>query len=205
MPIPSVADCFAQKHETASRSIFIERDGVVILEINDEGKLISFHEQMCRDLSQVNKIGVEVGTAIKTAIAVLGYERETACRRESDLIESITSWGHKTGIIKHASAKDQALKLVSEVGELCDAILKGTNEHKIKDGIGDSHVVLIMLAGILGYSTADMLQLAYDEIKDRQGVLCNGAFIKMDDAEFPKAAQAVHGDNWRNLFPNVKG
>lgn len=43
----------------------------------------------------------------------------------------------------------QRLKLLSEVGELADAILKN-DVHGIKDGIGDTFVVLIILANQTG-------------------------------------------------------
>jgi len=68
-------------------------------------------------------------------------------------------------------------KMVSEVGELCDAIIKDDKNGQI-DGIGDVLVTLIILANQLGYDVEDCLMVAYNEIKNRKGETINGTFIK---------------------------
>jgi NTP pyrophosphatase (non-canonical NTP hydrolase) len=71
------------------------------------------------------------------------------------------------------------LKLVSEVGELADNIAKGRD---VKDDIGDCLVVLNNLAAMSGTTLNACLQVAYDDIKDRRGVMNhNGIFIKEAD------------------------
>ena len=67
--------------------------------------------------------------------------------------------------------------MVSEVGELCDAIIKDDKNGQI-DGIGDVLVTLIILANQLGYDVEDCLEVAYNEIKNRKGETINGTFIK---------------------------
>jgi len=68
-------------------------------------------------------------------------------------------------------------KMVSEVGELCDAIIKDDKNGQI-DGIGDVLVTLIILSHQLGYDVEDCLMVAYNEIKNRKGETINGTFIK---------------------------
>jgi NTP pyrophosphatase (non-canonical NTP hydrolase) len=68
-------------------------------------------------------------------------------------------------------------KMVSEVGELCDAIIKDDKNGQI-DGIGDVLVTLIILSNQLGYDIEDCLEVAYNEIKNRKGETINGTFIK---------------------------
>lgn len=62
---------------------------------------------------------------------------------------NIIKWGVDRNIIGGATAKKQFLKLASEFGELGDAIAKNDIEG-IKDGVGDSLVVLVMIAAITG-------------------------------------------------------
>lgn len=75
------------------------------------------------------------------------------------------------------NSKNQLLKTVSELGELSDALLKSDSE-KIKDGIGDVLVTLIILAGTKGLTLKECLNQAWNEIKDRKGETVNGTFIK---------------------------
>jgi NTP pyrophosphatase (non-canonical NTP hydrolase) len=95
-----------------------------------------------------------------------------------DLELKVLRWASARKIIPNSSSHVQALKLVSEVGELCDAVIKKDRDGVI-DGIGDSLVVLIILADIEGLNLLSCLESAYNEIKDRRGTLQpNGVFIK---------------------------
>lgn len=94
------------------------------------------------------------------------------------LVELVEKWAADRQIITHSDAKAQALKLVSEVGELADAIIKGDDAGVI-DGIGDCTVVLIILAKLSGLTLPTCLAAAYEEIKDRKGrMVPGGAFVK---------------------------
>ena len=97
-----------------------------------------------------------------------------------NLIQKIEQWANDRNLIEGSDAKSQALKLVSEVGELCDGVLKN-RPHEIKDGIGDCVVVLTILARQSGMNLEECIAAAYDEIKDRKGRMVNGAFIKEGD------------------------
>ena len=48
------------------------------------------------------------------------------------------------------------------------------------DAIGDIQVVLILLSEMLDLNYNACLESAYNEIKDRKGVVVNGTFIKQN-------------------------
>lgn len=92
-------------------------------------------------------------------------------------------WSADRGILKHGKVATQALKLVSEVGELCDNVSKGRD---IKDDIGDCLVVLTNLASLSNLTLEQCWLHAYNEIKDRKGYLNeHGNFIKDSDIGIP--------------------
>jgi hypothetical protein len=91
-------------------------------------------------------------------------------------------WSYDRGILTNGKVTTQALKLVSEVGELCDNVGKGKD---IKDDIGDCLVVLTNLASLSGLTLEGCWTYAYDEIKDRKGFLNeHGNFIKDTDPAY---------------------
>lgn len=95
------------------------------------------------------------------------------------LIQSVITWADERGIFEHSSPQAQTLKTVSEVGELCDNVLKGRD---IRDDVGDVLVTLIILCHMKRTTLADCLALAYGEIKDRKGTMqAGGAFVKEGD------------------------
>jgi len=89
----------------------------------------------------------------------------------------VLNWANERGLLKPENKLMQMGKMVSEVGELCDAIIKDDKNGQI-DGIGDVLVTLIILANQLGYDVEDCLEVAYNEIKNRKGETINGTFIK---------------------------
>lgn len=94
-------------------------------------------------------------------------------------IDKIRTWA----IVREldtADANKQALKLGEEFGEVCEALAKN-NQDLLEDAIGDCFVVLTILAMQKGTSIERCVQLAYDEIKDRQGSMVNGVFVKEAD------------------------
>lgn len=58
-------------------------------------------------------------------------------------------WAKARGIVDNGNVFTQTMKLVSEYGELCDAIIKN-RDLEVKDAIGDMMVVLSNIASILG-------------------------------------------------------
>lgn len=90
----------------------------------------------------------------------------------------IIQWAEDRKIIPNAKPHTQLMKAVSEMGELCDAELKG-NLPMIKDGVGDVFVCLINYCALKDINLVDCLKEAYDEIKDRKGTtLPDGTFVK---------------------------
>lgn len=95
------------------------------------------------------------------------------------LSEKVLEWGDDKGILIPENRFKQALKMVSEVGELCDSVIKGDIPEQ-KDSIGDVLVTVIVLAEQLGHNPVACLELAYNVIKGRQGKTVNGIFVKSD-------------------------
>lgn len=59
--------------------------------------------------------------------------------------QNVQTWAAERGIYEHSTALAQALKAVSGVGELCDAVIKGDRAALI-DAIGDVAVCLVNVA-----------------------------------------------------------
>lgn len=90
----------------------------------------------------------------------------------------ILQWAEARRIIPNAKPHTQLMKAVSELGELCDAELKGDMDG-IKDGLGDVLVCLINYCALRDLDLVSCLKLAYEEIKDRKGTtLPDGTFVK---------------------------
>lgn len=95
-----------------------------------------------------------------------------------ELEKNIIKWAEDRGIYAHSTPQAQALKAVSEMGEVADAVIKGQRDELI-DGIGDVIVCLINLAHMNGTNLGECLGAAWAEIKDRRGYVSeSGAFIK---------------------------
>jgi len=92
-------------------------------------------------------------------------------------IVNVTQWANDKGLLKPENARTQMLKVMEEIGETASALLKHKDEELI-DGIGDSFVTLIIFAKQLGLEPSDCLAVAWNQIKNRQGKMVNGTFIK---------------------------
>ena len=62
---------------------------------------------------------------------------------------NVEHWQAERGIYEHSTALAQALKAVSEVGELADAVIKGDRD-ELKDSVGDVMVCLVGVAKMTG-------------------------------------------------------
>ena len=96
-----------------------------------------------------------------------------------ELHELDKHWATKKGLHK-TDPKIQALKLVEEVGELANALLRD-NERNILDALGDIQVVMIILHQQLGIEPDATLHYAYEQIKHRTGKIKKGVFIKTEE------------------------
>lgn len=95
----------------------------------------------------------------------------------NELKDRVIQWGKDKGILVPENSHKQALKMVSEVGELCDELIKN-DQQAFKNEFGDVLVTLIILAEQTDVSLTECLQLAYNKIKDRKGKTENGIFKK---------------------------
>ena len=95
-----------------------------------------------------------------------------------ELRNDVLVWANERQLLKPDNQLRQALKSVSELGELCDAIIKNDKEG-VKNEFGDVFVTLIILAEQMNINPSLCLEIAYNEIKYRKGENVNGIFIKL--------------------------
>lgn len=98
------------------------------------------------------------------------------------LFDKIRQWGIDRNFETDATIDGQVKKMFEEAAELALAV--GADNHKeIVDAIGDCVVVLTMIAMLYGHgmTVERCAELAYNQIKDRKGIMRNGKFIKYDD------------------------
>ena len=99
----------------------------------------------------------------------------------AELIDKINKWAIDKGLDK-SNPKCQWMKVTEEIGEIRDVFLKPHDfadpEWSLKDAIGDSIVTLIVLCLQLGYDVEECLTIAYNDIKDRKGVMIDDNFVK---------------------------
>jgi NTP pyrophosphatase (non-canonical NTP hydrolase) len=98
-----------------------------------------------------------------------------------NLFSSIRGWAHDRNIIKGSTPHAQFVKLIEEIGELAEGIAKPGRLDLAADAIGDSVVVLTLLAEQLGLSIEDCIEMAWNQIKDRKGQMIDGIFVKETD------------------------
>lgn len=94
-------------------------------------------------------------------------------------VKSVEAWAKIRGLDKSNSDK-QMIKLMEEVGELGEAHNKGWKDKQI-DSLGDIFVVLTVYALQNGLSLEDCIAEAYNTIKDREGKMVDGVFVKDED------------------------
>ncbi len=133
------------------------------------------------------EISEEVGiSVIRVREAIHGKLIDKIWRKNKmtniqDLTEKIEKWAIDRNL-HTADPKSQAIKLFEELGELAEGLSKNKIE-LIEDAIGDSYVVLTILAMQLDLDINQCIQTAYDEIKDRKGKMVNNTFVKESDLD----------------------
>lgn len=95
-----------------------------------------------------------------------------------ELTKLIIKWHHDRNLIEGSSDKDQVLKLMQELGELSDSVCKGKD---VRDDLGDMMVVMLNIMERQGISMEDCLSNAYNDIRDRKGIMIDGIFVKEGD------------------------
>ena len=102
-------------------------------------------------------------------------------------LRDMVTWHHNRNLIEGSDDKTQFAKLIQEVGELSDSICKGKD---IKDDVGDIIVVLANLCARNRVSFLSCLEQAWSDIKDREGIMYEGVFIKSTDARYAEIVAA---------------
>lgn len=98
-------------------------------------------------------------------------------RPKVDYFEKIVQWGKDKGILDKGTVAMQFAKLIEEVTELGEGI-ENESAEEIEDAIGDSVVVLTLLAKLCNMNIEDCIKSAYNVIKNRTGRMENGQFLK---------------------------
>lgn len=119
----------------------------------------------------------------------------------NNLITKINHWAISHGLDK-GNPKIEWMKVTEEVDEIRDVFLKPHDfvdpEWSLKDAIGDSIVTLVVLCLQLGYDVEECLTIAYNDIKDRKGVMIDDNFVKEKTRESANSshnsASAIAGD-----------
>lgn len=119
----------------------------------------------------------------------------------NNLINKINEWAISHGLDK-GNPKIEWMKVTEEVGEIRDVFLKPHDfadpEWSLKDAIGDSIVTLVVLCLQLGYDVEECLTIAYNDIKDRKGVMIDDNFVKTKTRKSANSsddsASAIAGD-----------
>ena len=106
-------------------------------------------------------------------------------KNKPNVYDLIRTWASDKGIYKSGDSKTQYIKLMEEAGELAEALLKN-DETEVIDAIGDMVVVLTNLAKLRGHNIEDCVISAYSVIKDREGKMINGTFVKKNNLSIPR-------------------
>lgn len=97
-----------------------------------------------------------------------------------DTFSKIRGWAVDRNLVDGSNPQAQFTKLIEEAGELATGISKKRSD-LVMDGIGDMVVVLTILAAQHSVNIEQCIELAWDEIKDRKGIMRDGVFIKEAD------------------------
>ena len=101
-----------------------------------------------------------------------------------ELIKQVQIWAEDRNLISGATPKTQIIKLMAQIGKLADDINKQADP---TERIGGCLVALTILAAQHNTTPHDCLAHAYDQIKDRKGVMLDGVFIHDTDPQYPGA------------------
>lgn len=93
------------------------------------------------------------------------------------LISGTLDWARSRNLLDNSDATRQALKMVSEVGEFADEILKGDRGKQVLE-MGDVLVTIILTGAKLGITLEEALGAALTKISNRTGNVVNGIFVK---------------------------
>jgi NTP pyrophosphatase (non-canonical NTP hydrolase) len=91
--------------------------------------------------------------------------------------DRVEQWASDRNLIEGSTPGKQLKKLIEEVGELASAIACDDYDEMV-DAIGDTSVVLAIIARQIGTGLGECQESAWQAIKDRKGRMENGVFVK---------------------------
>ncbi|WP_210129040.1 MazG-like family protein [Staphylococcus sp. GDY8P38P] len=98
----------------------------------------------------------------------------------NELIKQIEQWSIDKDL-HNGNSFTQYVKSSEEMGEVAAALCRNDID-ELRDGIGDVIVTLVILAQQNDMTLYKCLEQAYEEIKNRKGVMSkDGSFIKESD------------------------
>lgn len=95
-------------------------------------------------------------------------------------IAHFAKWHHDRNLIAGSSDQAQFVKLAEELGELASNIARGRD---FRDDVGDMLVILTNLVERHGWTLQGCAEKAWNDIKDRKGMMKNGVFVKEGESE----------------------
>jgi len=114
----------------------------------------------------------------------------------------VVNWSSDRGILTNGNAVTQCMKLMSEMGELADNLIKGRD---VKDDIGDCFVLLVNIARLKGTTLEECANIAYEDIKDRKGFLNEqGNFIKDTTEGYDELLMEFENKQDNNFEPKIR-
>ena len=140
----------------------------------------SHPDQQAR-INMLNSYSVETVHGLQQDLYFNSYPEKIKLEEKLEfdtLVNKVINWHQDRNLIDGSSDKDQALKLLQELGELSDSICKGGD---IKDDIGDMLVVMLNITARNKVSLSQCLAKAWEDIKDRKGKMIDGIFVKEED------------------------
>lgn len=145
--------------------------------------LIQYINEKCYELYKngmsIEEIAEEVDISVlrvRDAIKIKNLEENNM----NNLIKQVEQWSIDKGLDKGNSFTQYA-KSSEEMGEVAAALCRNDID-ELRDGIGDVIVTLVILAQQNNMTLYECLEQAYEEIKDRTGVMSkDGSFIKEQD------------------------
>lgn len=93
----------------------------------------------------------------------------------------MAQWAASRGIIKGSTVDKQLLKLTEELGEVVEAHNKGKPIEEFHKELGDMLQVITNLAEMTHAHPELCAEMAYNKIKDRDGLMIDGQFVKAVD------------------------
>ena len=100
-----------------------------------------------------------------------------AAQSMSHLIDAVNQWATERGIMDKATPRAQAMKTIEEAAELLEAVCDDNGE-EVRLELGDVMVTCIIGCALQGITPEEALQAAYDKIRERDGRMVDGQFVR---------------------------